>query len=195
MSRKGAPRTCDVWANRTHWCSHCGQYGAHGAMREYVTDVWLHFSCFLPWFEQIYGRTCQRCKRHFYTQVKNARQNDSEFCFVCLPANTETTRLAMLVYQHNLRALRGGRPATLTIAQWRQTLADFGGRCAYCQTQSWRDIEHFIPLHIGGGTTATNCVPACLLCNARKYRTHPNDLDDARWQGRIGQIRTYLATR
>lgn len=103
--------------------------------------------------------------------------------------------MATLVYVQNLRALWADLPGNLTIDQWRQTVADFGGMCAYCQTRPYIDLEHFIPVELGGGTTVGNCVPACKSCNGRKRRKHPDELDDEVWHGRIGQIRAYLATR
>ena len=68
------------------------------------------------------------------------------------------------------RARKAGLPATLTMVEWLQTLIDFGGRCAYC-SGPFDDLEHYIPISQGGGTTAQNCVPACRYCNGSK--DHP----------------------
>ena len=79
---------------------------------------------------------------------------------------SEQTRVS----KQRTRAHNAGLPATLTLVEWLQTLIDFGGRCAYC-SGPFDDLEHFIPVSQGGGTTAQNCVPACRYCNSSK--DHP----------------------
>jgi hypothetical protein len=65
------------------------------------------------------------------------------------------------------RAKGEHRIADLTIEQWEKALVYFGNKCAYCDG-NYEYLEHYIPLSRGGGTTASNCVPACAKCNARK---------------------------
>jgi len=65
------------------------------------------------------------------------------------------------------RARRARLPATLTKAEWQRTVTHFGDRCAYCGGP-WYVVEHATPIPLGGGTTASNCVPACPSCNATK---------------------------
>jgi 5-methylcytosine-specific restriction endonuclease McrA len=67
------------------------------------------------------------------------------------------------------RAHKRGLPATLTVVEWVQTLIDFEYRCAYCRG-SFHDLEHYVPISQGGGTTVDNCVPACSSCNSSKVR-------------------------
>lgn len=79
---------------------------------------------------------------------------------------SEQTRVS----KQRTRASNAGLPAALTLVEWLQALIDFGGRCAYC-SGPFDDLEHFIPVSQGGGTTAQNCVPACKVCNGSK--DHP----------------------
>lgn len=72
-----------------------------------------------------------------------------------------------------MRAKHADVPATLTIVEWLITLNNFHWKCAYCQTGPYEVMEHYIPVTLGGGTTAENCVPACFSCNARKAAKHP----------------------
>lgn len=72
--------------------------------------------------------------------------------------------------EHLLISIRLGHEATLTMKQWQNTLDDFNLRCAYCLSNPYTLIEHFIPVSMGGGTTVKNCVPACHLCNTHKWR-------------------------
>ena len=100
------------------------------------------------------------------------------------------------VQTQNYRALQAGLPATLTLEEWLQTLADFNGLCAYCMERHFEHLEHFIPIDAGGGTTVDNCVPACGRCNYSKGSDDPDSpqltlfVNDPR-----ERIRQYLAER
>jgi 5-methylcytosine-specific restriction endonuclease McrA len=78
--------------------------------------------------------------------------------------------------QHLRRAEKLQLPATLTMEQWSAAIKYFDGKCAYCQEKPWELLEHFIPLGLGGGTIASNCVPSCKSCNNSKGPWHPHEL-------------------
>lgn len=88
--------------------------------------------------------------------------------FVC----GKCSRFIEEVNNSNSRARVLNLPATLAIAQWRQTLKHFQYRCAYCGGKH-QCLEHYIPLSLGGGTTWNNCLPACQKCNHRKKNKAP----------------------
>ncbi len=69
------------------------------------------------------------------------------------------------------RAKQQGTLATLTIAEWLGILEYFQYRCAYCGTTSFDVIDHVIALKDGGGSVASNVVPACYSCNGLKDRS------------------------
>lgn len=73
------------------------------------------------------------------------------------------------------RASRAGLPATLTEKQWQETVEHFKHLCGYCRLNPWRCVEHATPLP-PGGTTVSNCVPACLMCNALKRGKTPEEM-------------------
>lgn len=104
---------------------------------------------------------------------------------------TEHARLAA----HLSRARGRDLPATLTLAEWTRTIADFNGLCAYCESAPVVALEHFVPISRGGGTTAGNCLPSCLACDDRKSGKHPDDLAAAFGADRIADLRGYLASR
>ncbi|SRR5258708_26906074 len=56
--------------------------------------------------------------------------------------------------------------ATLTVVEWFTILERFDWKCAYCQEKPFRALSHIISQR-EGGTTATNCVPACHSCIPR----------------------------
>lgn len=75
----------------------------------------------------------------------------------------------------NWKARRRGLPATLGLTEWRQTLAFFDYRCAYCGADLMEvgiTIDHVTPLAEGGGTTQLNCLPCCTECNFQKEDHH-----------------------
>lgn len=61
--------------------------------------------------------------------------------------------------------------ATLTLVDWLNTLNYFQWKCAYCQSQPFQTMIHHIPLP-EGGTTSSNCFPACYRCRPRRGKTN-----------------------
>lgn len=84
-------------------------------------------------------------------------------------------REANAVKRHNERAIEAGCEATLTITQWLKTLDHYDWRCAYCG-DPYEELEHEIPIALGGGTTAINCIPSCRSCNRTKSMKHPDEI-------------------
>lgn len=81
------------------------------------------------------------------------------------------------IKQQRRIAERAGTSYDLTHVQWRKTVEHFKGNCAYCEESApYLFIEHFVPVSLGGGTTISNCVPACMRCNNRKRDLHPDQV-------------------
>jgi len=78
-------------------------------------------------------------------------------------------REIMRVRRHRRRAQKRGLAATLTPMQWLRTLQAYEWRCAYCRGR-FETLDHVVPLRLGGGTTAENCVPCCLEHNQARER-------------------------
>lgn len=93
-----------------------------------------------------------------------------------------------VITRHLYRAKKIKCPATLTLRQWLTTLHYFRFRCAYCLIRPYGILEHFISLTSGGGTTASNCVPACQSCNVRKAQ---HSLETSS----LERVQQYLQTR
>jgi len=108
------------------------------------------------------------------------------------------TRENKRVEQHVKRAIKAKLHATLTLEQWLETLEYFQWKCAYCQEEEYTLLEHFIPINHEGGTTQSNCVPACHGCNAVKKGWHPhripNSQNAARVRQSIERVQQYLTT-
>jgi 5-methylcytosine-specific restriction endonuclease McrA len=106
---------------------------------------------------------------------KRTASATNDYCYDCYQISL---RIGTQVTIHLKRAREANTPATLTVKQWEQAITYFGGKCAYCQSRTFQALEHFIPINLGGGTTADNCVPACSRCNNKKGGAHPDNLNN-----------------
>jgi hypothetical protein len=98
------------------------------------------------------------------------------------------------VREQNRRARFHNAVATLTIAEWEQTLADFHSICAYCQVRPFSVLEHFIPFgHVGEGTYVNNCLPACQSCNTLKKNYIAEEVIHRFGRERVEYLQAYLA--
>ena len=68
-----------------------------------------------------------------------------------------------------------GAPGEHTLEEWLGRVAEFGGRCAYCERETELTRDHVIPLIAGGSHAIENIVPACLPCNSSKGRRYLGD--------------------
>lgn len=76
----------------------------------------------------------------------------------------------------------------ITATEWRETLAWFDYRCAYCNTPAaLLELEHVVPVERGGHSVVANCVPSCRSCNRRKGTDDP--LRDGFWDTFPGRER------
>jgi 5-methylcytosine-specific restriction endonuclease McrA len=117
-----------------------------------------------------YARVCVLCGASYWAVAPG---DGAGLCHAC-DTPTNARELAR-VRSHLGRARELGLPATLTFVAWLETLAHFAGCCAYCAAAPFTDLDHFVPLSAGGGTTADNCVPSCARCNSLKGASVPCD--------------------
>lgn len=71
---------------------------------------------------------------------------------------------------------KGLTDLTLTLAEWREILAQYDHRCAYCGSNRDITMDHQVPIQRGGRHDKENVVPACRQCNASK-----RDMTVAEW--------------
>ena len=110
------------------------------------------------------NRICLLCDSPY--MARNPEETNT-FCPQCF---TQERKHELHHVKINLkRAEKAGTHATLTLKQWLSILDHFNWRCAYC-AGPYEVVEHVLSINLGGGTTALNCVPACVPCNARKDR-------------------------
>ncbi len=82
-------------------------------------------------------------------------------------------RMMTRVRWQNWRARAKGVDGRITAGQMQRLLMRWASRCAYCgvpldATPGAWDLDHVIPLALGGGHGIANLVPACAGCNERK---------------------------
>jgi hypothetical protein len=97
-----------------------------------------------------------------------------------------------IVNNANRRTRKLGLRSDLTLSEWFDTLRDFSFFCCFCGTHPASDLEHFIPVSKGGGTTRKNVLPACRYCNSQKANLVPfvDEMDDIRFS--ISRLRRAL---
>lgn len=79
------------------------------------------------------------------------------------------------VHDANKRAKRRSKASiAIPIGEWRSIVSACGGRCFYCWSKPASvEMDHFHPVILGGPHVASNIVPACRSCNARKHAKEP----------------------
>jgi DNA-binding Xre family transcriptional regulator len=83
----------------------------------------------------------------------------------------------------------------LTSDEWKQTVADFNGMCAYCPEGRYEVMEHFIAQSKGGTIHVGNCLPACSYCNKRKSDLTGPALIGLFGEELISRLKGYLESR
>ena len=77
------------------------------------------------------------------------------------------------VNAHIARARSLHAEATLTLVEWLVIVDAHQWKCAYCQEKPFEVMTHRIPLQ-KGGTTPSNCLPACRGCCTRRKKKSPD---------------------
>ena len=110
---------------------------------------------------------CIICGRQYQTSKSHHMES---VCQMCREKRPELYGAVRTLLTQNARARAAGVRADLTLTEWIRTIDDFGGRCAYCGQRPYTVMEHYVAIRFGGGTTASNCVPACGSCNVMKAK-------------------------
>lgn len=110
--------------------------------------------------------------------LKNKNSRGSASFKRKLRRKTITGHLQAINDSHNARARRNGVKGVFSLIEWQNRIYEFKGLCAYCQ-QPLKEGEvfaadHFFPLkHKLATNYIFNIVPACALCNGKKFNKGP----------------------
>ncbi len=188
-----------AYADEPAECFRCGTVLARKQLRA-IDEIpgyrWARYcAACVEEIRRAHTRHCLLCRAVYSTGMPG---DVDGLCTVC--SSPERQRELARVRNHAARARAQGLPADLSLADWLATLDHFRRFCAYCQVRPFTDLDHFIPLSAGGGTTAANCVPACSRCNGVKRAldpVHPSPglaLLEGTFGARLERVRGYLAT-
>lgn len=156
--------------------------GNSAVIRHYCVD------CLEEVYNSIFPH-CVVCDCRYEIQTLT---DDSDFCPHCRVEKycNERRRLK----SHLERASQYRVEASLTLKQWLTTLDYFKWTCAYCKGP-FKGLEHYIPLSIGGGTSADNCVPSCTKCNTAKKDKAPLEFYSLFPTENLSRISKYLESQ
>lgn len=110
---------------------------------------------------------CRRCHRKYLWHTdKKYRQQTKEIN----KRFNQTKRGKEVARNHNRkrRAQRASVENSLTPEDWGNVLILYDYRCAYCGASDSIEMDHIVPISLGGPHTISNVVPACRSCNASK---------------------------
>lgn len=83
-------------------------------------------------------------------------------------------------YNVNRRAREAGASGRLSAEDVRDIVNRQKGRCAVCGTKTKLEMDHMMPLALGGGSHRHNFQGLCKSCNIRKHAKHPIDFNRSR---------------
>jgi len=100
-------------------------------------------------------------KRHVLSKIRKLAGTEENYLIIA----RELDRVnAQVVHARTLHV-----EATLTLLDWLIIVDSYQWKCAYCQEKPFEVMHHRIPFP-AGGTTPTNCVPACRGCLFRRKK-------------------------
>lgn len=136
----------------------------------------------------IRGRVCVLCGSD---QLASQRRMSYPVCRTCKTPQLDKERKR---YQANIkRAQRAKLPAALTFKEWITILNYFDWKCAYCREKQHVLMEHIVSISKGGGTVASNVVPACAQCNMHKDRVDSGIYRDIMPRATLERVKSELA--
>lgn len=81
-------------------------------------------------------------------------------------------RVAAIMHRRRVRKA-GGVHVKYTIEQTSALIARYHGLCAYCRTRAATELDHMIPIVLGGPDALINLLPVCHVCNTSKGARTP----------------------
>ncbi|SRR5579885_46316 len=108
-----------------------------------------------------YSLICGLCGQQY--SVSYATGATVGLCPLCW--NKDRMRELDRIQSATYHARRDGLAADLHLSEWLAILTFYGGRCAYCQTVPFSQIDLF---NMNAGLVASNVVPICRACAIHK---------------------------
>jgi len=107
------------------------------------------------------------CNKEPYVRKSEKVNRVEKYCYDHLYTNEEHKER-----NHRRRAMKKNALINdLTKADIKESFNHFNNSCGYCGNKSNLQVEHVVPLYLGGSHTKTNIIPACSSCNTSKQET------------------------
>lgn len=119
------------------------------------------------------GAQCKECQR---TAIKRWLSANPERVRASQRVRSRRWRqrnpLKHVEQQHRRRArVRACESVPFTRDEWLLKVQRYNGLCAYCGCRPWSEMDHVVPIAVGGRHAIDNVVPACAGCNRSKGAT------------------------
>jgi 5-methylcytosine-specific restriction endonuclease McrA len=88
---------------------------------------------------------------------------------------TDWKETVRVIVSQNYRAKRRNLSSRVYTLEWEVVLAKCGYRCVKCGETDWLQMDHIIPLKLGGAHSRFNIQPLCQWCH--KARSHDRAMD------------------
>ena len=98
-----------------------------------------------------------------------------EICQRWKAANPDRLRELSKIGVNRRRARVAGNGGSFTAADIEALFNHQAGRCAACGSEDRLEIDHILPIVLGGSSDPSNLQLLCLPCNRSKGRKHPDD--------------------
>lgn len=107
--------------------------------------------------------------------LERSRQIQRDAKYRAAAKDPETFRAKNAMHANRRRCNLQGYPSDITVDDWKKLLEVFDRKCPFCGGKpDVFDLDHLIPIHLGGFNVVGNIVPICRPCNAQKNRKRPS---------------------
>lgn len=117
---------------------------------------------------RLHWRALPRAEKRARAKKKYLRYRERQIARQKEHYHTPEGKIQHQVWRKRYVARRANLQSDYTPQEWKDALAHWEHKCAYCRQAGVTDQDHFIPVSKSGGYTASNIVPACDHCNSSK---------------------------
>jgi len=116
----------------------------------------------------------ERSKKRYHENWEHCREIARKSKQKEKDKDPETFRAKSAMQCGRRRCNINGYPTDISIDDWRMLLNVFERKCAFCGGKpEFLDLDHVVPINLGGFNVVGNIVPICRPCNSQKSRYCP----------------------
>lgn len=131
------------------------------------------------WSEEKKAQHNERCKRRYRENWEHCREIARKSKQKEKDRDPETFRAKHAIQCSKRRCAIKGYPTDVTVEDWRLLLEKFDRCCPFCGGKpKFFDLDHLVPIHMGGFNVVGNVVPICRPCNSQKSKIDPKKYAD-----------------